>query len=166
MKLTILFISILLIGCGTIKETTTTETVGQTIPALIIHDTVSIPVELPITSDMADSIGKWYLENFCKGEVNVDKDGLRASIKFWMTTAKSKDKLLNEKENTIMQLGYEIEKKKQEIESIKTTTESKSTPGNLWILFHSWQFTIPAFILGALVVILIGRKTTLLNKIL
>jgi hypothetical protein len=150
----------ILCACGTIKETTTTETMGQVIPAVIIHDTVSIPIELPLTDEKTDSIGREYLEKYCKGEVNVDQNGLKASLKFWMSTAKSKDQLLSEKQKAVIQLGYEIEKKEQEIQTIKTTTETKSTPGNLWIFFHCWQFLIPtAFIFLILGMILHARNT-------
>jgi hypothetical protein len=156
----------LLVGCGTIKETTTTEIAGQTIPAVIIHDTVSIPVELPLRSEVIDSIGRWYLENYCKGEVNVDQNGLKASLKFWMSTAKGKDQLLNEKQKAIIELGYEIEKKEQEIESVKKTTETKSTPGNLWILLNSWIFWIPALILGIIIGMFLHARIALAKRII
>jgi hypothetical protein len=164
--LIILGLAILLVGCGTIKETTTTETIGQTIPATIIHDTISIPVELPLTDEKTDSIGRAYLEKYCKGEVNVDQNGLKASLKFWMSTAKSKDQLLNEKEKSIIQLGYEIENKEREIETIKTTTETKSTPGNLWILLHCWQFLIPTGIIFFILGMVFHARTELGKRII
>ncbi len=160
------FLLLFLVGCGTIKETTTTTTEGQIIPAVIIHDTVTIPVELPLTDEKTDSIGRAYLEKYCKGEVNVDQNGLKASLKFWMSTAKNKDRLLSEKEKSIIQLGYEIEKKEQEIKEKKTITESKSTPGQLWIFFHSWQFTIPTGILFLVLGFFLGRKTEIIKKII
>ena len=160
------FLLLFLVGCGTIKETTTTTTEGQIIPAVIIHDTVTIPVELPLTDEKTDSIGRAYLEKYCKGEVNVDQNGLKASLKFWMSTAKNKDRLLSEKEKSIIQLGYEIEKKEQEIKEKKTITESKSTPGQLWIFFHSWQFTIPTALLFLVIGILLHAKSETIKRII
>jgi hypothetical protein len=160
------FLLLFLVGCGTIKETTTTTTEGQIIPAVIIHDTVTIPVELPLTDEKTDSIGRAYLEKYCKGEVNVDQNGLKASLKFWMSTAKNKDRLLSEKEKSIIQLGYEIEKKEQEIKEKKTITESKSTPGQLWILFHSWQFTIPTALIFLVIGILLHAKSETIKRII
>ncbi len=164
MKYLLIIASIIFIGCGTIKETVTTTTQEQVLPAIVIHDTVSVIVELPLTDEKTDSIGRAYLEKYCKGEVNVDQNGLKASLKFWMNTAKSKDQLLSEKQKTIMQLGYEIEKKEQIIQETKTTTETKSTPGNMWILFHSWIFTIPALILGAIIGIFLRARVGLLQR--
>ena len=160
------FLLLFLVGCGTIKETTTTTTEGQIIPAVIIHDTVTIPVELPLTDEKTDSIGRAYLEKYCKGEVNVDQNGLKASLKFWMSTAKNKDRLLSEKEKSIIQLGYEIEKKEQEIKEKKTITESKSTPGQLWIFFHSWQFTIPTALIFLVIGILLHAKSETIKRII
>jgi hypothetical protein len=154
------------VGCGTIKQTTTTTTEQQTIPKEIIHDTLRIPIELPLTDERTDSIGRWYLKNFCKGEMQVDEKGLKASIKFWMSSSVKKDVELAKKEKEAIQLKYEIEKKEQIIQEKKTITESKSTPGQLWIFFHSWQFTIPTALLFLVIGILLHAKSETIKRII
>jgi hypothetical protein len=162
--------SLLLVGCGTIRETTTTTTEAVKIPPVIIHDTIPIPIELPITDEVTDSIGRSYLEKYCKGNVDVDRDGLKLQVSFWVNTTKALKDSLNSQKKTVLQLGYEIEKKEQEIQETKKVVETKKTPGDWWIFFASMKFWIPAIFLGLIIgvigIILLRLKTTLLSKVL
>jgi len=88
---------ILFIGCGTIKETTTTETLPQTIPAVIVHDTTKVLTTLPINSTQADSIGRWYLENYCKGTENIDQNGFLGIPDYYFRTSSYSNDIMAER---------------------------------------------------------------------
>lgn len=165
MKYFMILVTLLFIGCGTIKETTTTETLAQEIPAVVIHDTtfVAVPYEVQIINGIdIDSAKRDYFVKNCKGTMNIDKDGMKATISFLSKDNKGKAE-------TIVQLTSEIEKKKQEIEGTKKTTETKSTPSDWWIFIASAKFWIPAIffglIIGVIGVIVLRMKTTLLKFI-
>lgn len=142
---------ILFIGCGTIKETTTTETLPQTIPAVIVHDTTKVLTTLPINSTQADSIGRWYLENYCKGTENIDQNGLKATINFYVKTKQILADSLNRTSQMILTLQSDIKEKEKIIQGTKITTETKTTPGDWWILWASMKFWLPAGILGMII---------------
>lgn len=170
MKFVTTFLALILIGCGTIKETTTTSTEAQTIPAVVIHDTVGIPVELPLRDSQIDSIGRWYLKTYCKGTAEIDQDGLKATVTFYTKTVQIQRDSLNVKSKMIIQLNTDLEKKEQIIQATKTITQTKETPGDWWILWNSAKFWIPSgfigMILGAIGLFLLRLKTTLLTKFL
>jgi hypothetical protein len=157
---TIAFTALLFLfsACSTIKESTETSTTPVTVPAVAIHDTLLIPVELPMREETIDSIGRWYLDNYCKGTVDVDKDGMKATINFWTKTTKRLADSLDTAKKTVIQLGYEIQKKEQIIQATKTVTTTESTPGQFWIWTHSFLFQFIAFALGVTAVIILQMK--------
>ena len=147
MKLLIAILAFILVGCSAIKETSTTSTEAVTIPAVIIHDTlmVAVPYALEIQNGIdIDSAKRDYFVKNCKGTVNIDQDGLKATISYLSKDNKGKAE-------TITQLGYEIEKKEQEIQATKTVTQTQSTPAMWWIWWHSLLFQGLALILGLVV---------------
>jgi hypothetical protein len=163
----IIFICLIFAGCGTIRETTTTETMDVNVPPESQSQTKYIPIYIPPSEEYIDSIKQWTLITFCKGEIELEKGNLKSVTNFYTRLVKSKeDTIKGLKSKLAIVTETKTESKEHTIQGEKKIEETKSTPGNIWILFHSWQFTIPAFILGALIVILIGRKTTLLKNIL
>jgi len=153
----IFMIGLMIAGCGTIKETVTTQTQAQIIPAKIVHDTTKIPITLPITDAMKDSIGRWYLENYCKGTATVDQDGLKAKINFYVSQRDALKNNLNAasdsldaKNDLIVNMQTDLEAKEQTIKALVTTTKTESTPGQLWIIWHSIFYWIGSFIIGAI----------------
>ena len=157
MKIIIFAVIFAVAGCGTIKETVTTQTQAQIIPAKIVHDTTTIPITLPITDVMKDSIGRWYLQNYCKGTATVDEDGLKAKINFYVSQRDALKNNLNEasdsldaKNDLIVNMQTDLEAKEQTIKAITTTTKTESTPGQLWIIWASKLYWIGSFVFGAI----------------
>ena len=156
------FLLLFLVGCGTIKQTTTTTTEQQAIPKETVHDTafVYIPYETLVYQGIdIDSAQRAYFVEHCKGTATINEGNLRATISYL-----SKDN--KDKAEVITSLEYEIEKKEQIIQEKKTVTESKSTPGQLWIFFHSWQFTIPTALLFLVIGILLHAKSETIKRII
>lgn len=159
-----LYLTLLFVGCSNIKETTSTTTEPLTLPPVVIHDTVTVAipylVEVQNGIDI-DSAKRDYFVKNCKGTMEIDKDGLRATISFLSRDNKGKAE-------TITQLTAEVEKKKQELQVKTTTKTTESTPSNLWIFWNSFQYWISTFILGIIVGVvglyILRLKTQLLNK--
>jgi hypothetical protein len=155
----------LLLGCGTIKETTITTTEPIKIPAVVIHDTIStyIPYEVFIQNGIdIDSAQRAYFIKNCNGTMEIDKDGLKATISFLSRDNRGKAQ-------TITQLTAEVEKKQQEILQTKKTVSTESTPGDWWIFWASMKFWLSAIFLGILIgivgTIILRMKTQLLKFI-
>lgn len=145
-----ILITVIFIGCSTIKETTTTSTAEQIIPKRIVSDTQTVYIPLPLRSEEIDSIGRWYLLNYCKGEANIDQNDLKATVKFYVQTVKVLKDSMNKQTALTIKLATELEAKEQKIKAITTVTEKKETPGGLWIWWNSARFWIPAFIVGVI----------------
>jgi hypothetical protein len=143
-----LLVAIFLIGCGVTKTTTTTEAIK--IPAVVIHKTDTLYLVLKKEGYgfvSIDSLKQWTLENLCHGELIIDTLGLKAKFTYsWKRIVSSLTDSLNNQIRMNQILKADLEKKKQEIEATKTVKET--TPGDLWIFFHSAKFWIPSFILG------------------
>jgi hypothetical protein len=168
------FLALIFLGCGTIKETTTTTTEAIKIPATIVHDTTIRYLTLKkegYAFVRIDSLKQWTLENLCKGEISIDTAGIKATFSYsWKKAAETLSDSLNKQSRVIETLKAEVVNKEREIEATKKTTETKTTPGDWWIFVASAKFWIPfsilSFILGAVVIILLRLKTTLLAKII
>lgn len=114
----VLMISFCVWGCGaSYKSQTEVKEKEHIVPAIQTIDTVLIPVFFD-TEDSGpcnpDSIGRAYLEKYCKGTADIDKDGLKAKISF----------LVREKGTltaTIIQLSADIEAKERKIKTLDTT---------------------------------------------
>jgi hypothetical protein len=163
-KLITVFLALILIGCGTIKETTTTSTDAIKIPATVVHDTVGIPVELPLRDSQIDSIGRWYLETYCKGTTEVDQNGLKATVSFYTKTVQVQRDSLNAKSKMIIQMQTDLEEKEKTIQATKKTTETKETPGDWWIFWASAKFWIPAIFLGMIILIVLRVSVPIAKK--
>ena len=140
-----------LAGCAQFGESVKTETAKQIIPAQVVQDTVVQRIVLPLRSEQVDSIGRWYLQKYCKGTATVNDNGLRAKIEFFIDSIAVLNNTLNAKKDLAVRMTIDLISKEKIIEALQTTTETSSTPSVLWILFHSWMFTIPAGVLGFLI---------------
>jgi uncharacterized protein YceK len=167
MKIIIFILSVLFLGgCGTIQQTTTTETEGQILPAVVVYDTVfyPFPYEVLVKDGIdIDSAQRAFFLEHCKGTVEIERDGLKARISFLARDNK-------EKAETVIQLTSEIEKKEQVIQTIKKITDTKTTPSDWWIFWASLKFWLPFSVLGifigAIGMIVLRLKTSLLSKLI
>jgi len=151
----------LLVGCGTIKETTTTEIADVNVPAEKQSETKYIPIYIEPSDAFIDSIKQWTLINLCKGEVKMEKGNLKSDFSFHVK--KDSTKKINQ---LVVEAKSDVESKERNIEGEKITKEKESTPGNLWILFHSWIFTIPALILGIIIGMFLYARTAFAKRII
>ena len=165
--LSIIIAAVLLCSCGTIKTTTTTETLPVTLPAVIVNKTDT--VYLMITKEgygfvCIDSLKQWTLENLCHGELIIDTLGLKARFTYsWKKIVSSLSDSLNNQIRMNQILKATVEKQAQEIEATKKTTSSEITPGDWWIWTHSFLFQAIAAFLAVLAFELLRIKTTLLK---
>lgn len=150
------FLSLIILGCGSSKETTTTTTRFEAVPAVFVIDTQYIVIPAVFDDSQADSIGRAYLEKYCKGSAEIDKDGLKATISFYIKKASQLQSALSEKHNLVIQLNTELEKKKQEIKSIVTTTEKKTEPSALWVWWASMKYWVSTLLIGILLGFITG----------
>ena len=174
MKPNIFLLAFFLIGCGTIKETTTTTTLPVTIPPVVIHDTVKSYIAWERTGYAfvnLDSLKEWTLINLCKGEKTIDTAGIKETISYsYKRTIRTLADSLKNLTRVVGILKIDLDKKEQIIQGTKTISQKESTPGDWGIFFASIKFWFPALILGIIIgaigLIILKMKTTLLTKFL
>jgi hypothetical protein len=177
MKNIIITLVLLFIGCGTIKETSTTITAPVTVPPIIIHDTVYSYLEWKKEGYAfvnLDSVKHWTLENLCKGTVNIDTEGIKIRVSYsWQDVVSNlSDSLdraqmvINDMNRMIEQQKIDLIEKERIIQGTKTVIETKETPGDWWIFFASLKFSIPIFIFGIITGLIVLPKIQAIKKFL
>lgn len=172
--MTALILMLLLFGCGTIRESTITETFPQTVPEESYSNIEYYPVYIYPTNEYADSIKQWTLINLCKGEMNSGQGNLESAVRFYVRRVKAQDDTIRTKNGLIKSLENKLilvvesnaKSKEHEIQGEMTVESSKKTPGQLWIFMHSFQFTIPIAVIFLLIGILLHAKTEVIKKII
>lgn len=134
MKPNIFLLAFFLIGCGTIKETTTTTTLPVTIPPVVIHDTVKSYIAWERTGYAfvnLDSLKEWTLINLCKGEKTIDTAGIKETISYsYKRTIRTLADSLKNLTRVVGILKIDLDKKEQIIQGTKTISQKESTPGD------------------------------------
>jgi hypothetical protein len=113
-KLTILFLTLLLVGCQTTKypSYTTTQDTTVTVPSktILADQTVSLLISVDSTGNISyvdKKIVEFVLEQYCKGKAIIDTNGLYAEINWYAERADSLQTESDKKANIIRML-YKI----------------------------------------------------------
>lgn len=100
-------------GCGTSYQISTeVKEKEHTVPAIQTTDTIYTMI--PYDPVDEDSIGRAYLEKYCKGTADIDQDGLKARISF-LVQGEGKLKA------TVIKLTADLEAKERTIKTLDTT---------------------------------------------
>jgi len=152
----------LLLSCGTIKETTTTEIIPVKVPPTIIHDT--IPKYIAWQQEgysfvNLDSLKEWTLINMCKGEETIDTAGIKLSVSYsYKHAIKTLADSLSKLNKVVSTMKVDLNEKEKIIQGTKITTEKESTPGQLWIWTHSFLYQFLAAVFAVIVLIILQMK--------
>ncbi len=130
----LLITSLLISGCYSVRtvETTRYETIKQT-------DTLYTETYIQPEEAFIDSLKQWTLENLCKGDVQIDTNGLKLRIIYHWKKA-MRDSLSN-RDKFIQELQYQLQKAQE----VKVVTETKKREENLFLRIIS-NFDLVLFI--------------------